>query len=148
MTNNKKIIAYFDGACWPNPGGRAAYGCFVRDGDKVLLEAGFPIGEGETMSCNVAEYAGVIQILKFLKEKRFTKRRIVIRGDSKLVFKQMSGKWKIKNGLYADDARKAKKLAADFTALRFEWIRRERNRTCDALADNVLSFMPGVVFTT
>ena len=132
------IEVFFDGACWPNPGGDAAYGVYVTDADKVLLREGVYLGVGEDMSCNVAEYSGLVHALEFLEQEEYTYRRITIRGDSKLVIKQMSGKWKVKTGLYVEAAIKAKRLAEGFPFISFEWIPREENELCDSLAENAL----------
>ncbi len=129
------LTVYFDGSCWPNPNGVAAAGVYVKDGSDILLQEGFYVGTGETMSCNVAEYSGLARGLDFLKQKGFTDRKIVVRGDSKMVIKQMSGKWKIKKGLYVEAAVKAMLLAEQFANISFEWIPRWQNEICDELAE-------------
>ncbi len=126
------IKAFFDGSCWPNPGGDASFGCYITDGDEVLLEQGCYLASGETMSNNVAEYAGLLFCLRFLKDR--STEPIEVYGDSRLVVKQMKGQWKIKKGLYAERARQAKYIAASFTDISFEWIPRDDNERCDALA--------------
>ena len=68
--------------------------------DNVLIEKGFYLGRGKAMSSNVAEYAALILALKYLKKHGYFDKSILVRGDSKLVIKQMSGKWKIKKGLW------------------------------------------------
>lgn len=133
-----RVVVCFDGACWPNPGGAAAGGVLIKVGSKVLLRKGFYVGQSKGMSCNVAEYKGVIRALQFLKRKGFADRKIVVRGDSQLVINQMSGKWKIKHGLYVEAATKAKSLAEKFTDLSFEWISRDENTVCDELAESAL----------
>ena len=132
------IIAYFDGGCWPNPGGEAAAGVFIEDGPDTLLKEGFYVGNDSAMSCNVAEYEGLIYVLQFLKDKGFTDKKILVRGDSKLVINQMAGRWKIKQGLYFDSAIQAKALVEGFTDISFEWIPRDENTICDELAEDVL----------
>ena len=128
------IMVNFDGGCWPNPCGHAACGVFIINEDDVLLEQGFYIGYGEDMSSNVAEYHGLIRALQFLKQKRFTDKKIIVYGDSKLVIMQMIGKWKIKEGLYVEVAIKARRLVEEFSDLSFEWIPREENELCDCLS--------------
>ena len=61
-------LAWFDGACGPiNPGGTATFGVVVRDGSgTVLLKEHGLVGRGSAMSNNVAEYAGVLHILRYL----------------------------------------------------------------------------------
>ncbi len=60
------ITVEFDGACWPNPKGRASAGVKIGNDKTVLLEKGFYIGRGRGMSSNVAEYCGLIEALKYL----------------------------------------------------------------------------------
>ncbi len=133
-----KLIAYFDGCCYPNPEGVATAGVFIKDGRKTLLKEGFQVGIDCVTSCNVAEYEGLIRALQFLKQKGFTDRKIIIRGDSNLVINQMSGKWRIRDGLYTGFAIKAKSLAKEFSDLIFEWVSRDKNTICDTLATEAL----------
>ncbi len=125
--------AFFDGGCWPNPNGDAFCAILVKDNDTVVLKEAYFLGSGEGMSCNTAEYEGLISVLAFLKDD-FLEREIIIYGDSDLVIKQMSGQWKIKAGHYVELAKKAKQLASQFSNLSFEWIPREKNTICDELA--------------
>ena len=97
------------------------------------------VGQGSTMSSNVAEYAGVLHILKYLATR--LPGRVTIHGDSKLVIKQLSGKWRIKKGLYLSTAIEAKQLLAYLRGLgwkiNFCWIPRGRNEECDALSKKI-----------
>ena len=131
-------LAWFDGACGPvNPGGTATYGVVIKakDGTVLLREHGY-LGQGSGMSNNVAEYAGVLHILKYLSSR--PSRPVTIHGDSNLVIKQLSGKWRIKKGLYLATAIDAKDLLAHLKGLgwqvRFCWIPRTQNEECDALS--------------
>lgn len=134
------ITASFDGSCVPiNPGGTAACGWIISglptagggvSGRKI-------IGSGEEMSCNVAEYSGVIEILLFLDQNNLHNEEIEICGDSSLVINQMSGVWKIKlssNKLYAKYALVALSLVKKFKKIKWKWIPREQNKQADALS--------------
>ncbi len=130
--------AWFDGACGPvNPGGTATYGIMVKDQDGTILvwEHGF-VGEGSTMSNNVAEYAGVLHILKYLSCR--PPGRGTIHGDANLVINQLTGKWRVRKGLYRSIAMEAKELLAHLEGLGWQinlcWIPRERNEECDKLS--------------
>ena len=94
------------------------------------------LGEGSTMSNNVAEYAGVLQVLKYLAPR--LPGRVTIHGDSKLVINQLNGKWRIRNGLYRSIAVEAKELLAYLKGLGWQitccWIPRTQNEECDALS--------------
>ena len=133
-----EYLAWFDGACEPvNPGGTASFGVVIKgeDGTVLLREHGV-VGKGSAMSNNVAEYAGVLHILKRLSSR--PPGRVAIHGDSNLVINQLNGKWRIRKGLYLAIAIETKELLADLRALGwqidFRWIPREQNNECDALS--------------
>ena len=133
-----EYLAWSDGGCGPvNPGGTATFGVVVRDGNSTVLlkEYGF-VGNGSTMSNNVAEYAGVLQVLKYLAPR--PPGRVTIHGDSNLVINQLNGRWRIRKGLYRSIAMEAKELLAYLKGLGWQlsfcWIPRVQNRECDALS--------------
>ena len=113
-------LAWFDGACGPvNPGGTATFGAVVRNGNgTVLLKEHGLVGNGSTMSNNVAEYAGVLQVLKYLAPR--PPGRVTIHGDSNLVINQLNGRWRIRKGLYLSIAMEAKELLAHLKGLGWE----------------------------
>jgi ribonuclease HI len=88
------------------------------------------------MSNNVAEYAGVLHILKYLSSR--PPGRVTIHGDSNLVINQLNGRWRIKKGLYLPIALETKGLLAYLRGLgwqiNFCWIPREQNEECDTLS--------------
>ena len=138
LMEDNEYNAWFDGACGPvNPGGTATYGVMIKEQDGTILvwEHGL-VGEGSAMSNNVAEYAGVLQILKYLSCR--PPGRITIHGDSKLVISQLIGKWRMRKGLYLSTAKEAKALLAHLHNCGWEtnlcWIPRAQNEECDALS--------------
>jgi ribonuclease HI len=135
---SNEYLAWFDGACGPvNPGGTATFGVVVKDknGTVLLKEHGF-VGKGRAMSNNLAEYAAVLHILRYLSSR--LPGRVTIYGDSDLVIKQLTGKWRIKKGLYRSTALEAKALLASLQGRGWKiglcWIPREQNEECDALS--------------
>lgn len=132
------VEGYFDGGCGPkNPGGHGTYGIVIRTvGGKTLLEESGYLGQGCEMSNNVAEYAGIIAIFRFLLKNKITQG--VIYGDSKLVVMQLNGKWRIRSGLYYKWAKEAIVLRRELPQLKIQWIPRERNREADYLARQAL----------
>jgi ribonuclease HI len=89
--DDKMITAYFDGLCYPkNPCGVAAYGYLIyRDGE--IIHRGFrAVGEGKGMTNNVAEYEGLKAAAMWLHDNGIEE-KILIKGDSQLVMKQMMG---------------------------------------------------------
>jgi ribonuclease HI len=134
----RKFVAYFDGACEPvNPGGTMGFGAVVLEHDRIVWEAAGisrpEDGEGQT-SNNLAEYTGLLTLLEYFLEDGFVDNEIEIRGDSKLVIEQMTGRWKIGQGVYVRAAQQAKELTAKFTRLRFRWIPRDENTYADELS--------------
>ena len=141
MIEDNEYNAWFDGACGPvNPGGNATFGVVVkaRDGTVLLREHGY-VGHGSCMSNNVAEYAGVLQILKYLATR--PPGRVTVHGDSNLVINQLKGKWRIRKGLYRSIAMEAKELLAHLKGLGWQitccWIPRAQNEECDALSKRI-----------
>ena len=120
-----------------NPGGTATFGVVIKDKDGAVLlrEHGY-FGKGNAMSNNVAEYAGVLHILKYLAPRPPGK--VTIHGDSNLVINQLQGKWRIRKGLYLAIAIETKELLAYLRGLGWQitccWIPRALNEECDALS--------------
>lgn len=134
MKEKKKFKLFFDGSCWPNPGGKAAYGWAVSDDGNFHEEGCGLIGAGSLMSNNVAEYQGLYQGLKFMKEAGFIGAPIHCYGDSKLVVEQMSGRWRVKGGLYVESFKLAYCMSKEFKMLTISWISREQNNLADYLS--------------
>jgi ribonuclease HI len=138
QSGEQGILAWFDGACEPlNPGGTASFGVIVKGEDgTVLLRDHRVVGKSKAMSNNLAEYAGVLHILKHLASRR--PGRVTIHGDSNLVINQLSGKWRVRKGLYLSIAVETKELLAHLRGLgwqiNFCWIPREQNEECDRLS--------------
>lgn len=121
---------YFDGACGPkNPGGKAGWGWVAYRNETIIEQAYGYVGEGPAMSNNVAEYSAILAALLWSKT---INEPIEFLGDSMLVISQMSGRWKIRRGLYEKYAREAWRLRR--SNHRFTWIPRERNSIADALS--------------
>jgi len=94
------FTSFIDGLCEPvNPGGVATYGLVVYDRNMVKVdeESKF-VGKGDGMSNNVAEYSGLVALLEYLIQNDI-ECNVSVKLDSKLVVEQMTGNWKVKNGL-------------------------------------------------
>lgn len=137
----QEILAWFDGACEPvNPGGTSSFGVIVKgENGTVLLRDHRVVGKGKAMSNNVAEYAGVLRILRYLSSR--PPGRVTIRGDSNLVINQLNGKWRVRKGLYLSIAIETKELLAHLRGLGWQinlcWIPREQNEECDTLSKKI-----------
>ncbi|WP_433386795.1 bifunctional RNase H/acid phosphatase [Micromonospora sp. KLBMP9576] len=133
------VVAEADGGSRGNPG-PAGYGAVVRDPDtgEVLAERSESIGVATN---NVAEYRGLIAALEAAAELGAAE--VDARMDSKLVVEQMCGRWQIKHPGLRPLAAQAAGLVSRFTAVRFHWIPRERNRHADALANAAMDAAAG-----
>ena len=136
------ILVYFDGACSPvNPGGRCGCGAVIYYNSKKIKEISeeyIPATSQET-SNNIAEYFALFKALAFLVKSNLQGKKIIVRGDSKLVIKQMQGLWRIKEGLYVETAVKTKFLGDKFTNIKYKWIPREHNYKADELSKKALN---------
>lgn len=135
-----KIICHFDGSCEPiNPGGRMGIGVSINiDGKKHDYSESF--SAAETNSNNVAEYSALSYILYYLEKENITEADVIIIGDSQMVIQQMAGKWKIKNGMYAESARQCREKLVELTdkypdlKISFKWVNRDENYYADNLS--------------
>lgn len=140
----RAVVIEADGGSRGNPG-PAGYGAVVRDPDtgEVLAERSAGIG---TATNNVAEYRGLIAGLEAAAELGAAE--VEARMDSKLVVEQMCGRWQIKHPGLRPLAAQAAGLVGRFTAVRFTWIPRERNKHADALANAAMDAAAGRAPTT
>jgi ribonuclease HI len=135
------VTLYFDGLCEPkNPGGIATYGF-------VIFKSGKKIMEGHGLACkpwspeatnNVAEYRGLLEGLKWLAANGFVE-EVEVRGDSQLVIKQMTGKYKVRAERIKPIYDEAKKISLIFKNLQFTWIPRQMNEAADLLSRQAYS---------
>lgn len=126
-------ILYFDGASRGNPG-PARFGavlCDATTGNRLAVTAGaLENGDGTN---NEAEYTALIRGLELAREHGV--RRLLVRGDSLLVVRQVNGEWRIKKDTLRALAQRARDLAVSFEQIRITWIPREENAEADALAN-------------
>ncbi len=127
------ITAYFDGLCYPkNPCGVAAYGYLIyRDGE--IIHRGFrAVGEGKGMTNNVAEYEGLKAAAMWLHDNGIEE-KILIKGDSQLVMKQMKGEWQVSSATSKKYVPEIKLLLQGMDVT-FQWVPREKNEEADKLS--------------
>lgn len=122
---------YFDGSAKGDKFGGA--GTVIYKDRKRIWQHSRTLVE-QPMSCNVAEYAGLINGLKWLKREGLENEEIEVQGDSKLVIMQMFSHWRIKKGAYLNNAIECRELLRDFSNIRGHWIPRERNEEADFLS--------------
>lgn len=127
---------YVDGASKGNPG-EASIGVVFRQDGRTVHEFCQAIGEATN---NTAEYMALIFALK--KAAEFKARRLSIYTDSELMFKQLTGKYKVRNEHLRPLFEQANTLAADFDNVEIQHVLREKNRDADRLANQALSSKP------
>ena len=131
------VRAWFDGACWPNPGGHGGYGALVKRHDQVIYSRAVYMGHGPHVSNNVAEYGGVIAVLRYLLQEGIE--WATVYGDSQMVIQQLTGKIKARRGLYLPYYQEARELMARLPDVRLVWISRGRNTEADRLSKDAVA---------
>ncbi len=127
------ITIYFDGLCYPkNPGGVAAYGYLVRRDGELIWQGFGAVGEGRGMTNNVAEYEGLMAAAQWLVDEGI-KEKIVIKGDSQLVIKQMKGEYRVNSATSKKYVPEIKRLLTGLD-ISFFWVPREENEEADRLS--------------
>ncbi len=131
------LTVYVDGLCQPqNPGGIATYGFAVYSNSRKLVAYAGVTGKGPSMSNNVAEYSALCEALRWLIDHSLQKEEVVVKSDSRLLVNQMSGRWKIRKGLYLNRFHEAQTLTRSFGDISFLWIPRGENTEADELTRN------------
>jgi ribonuclease HI len=152
IAKDTEIQAYFDGLCQPcNPGGIACFGFAIfAKGQRQYSEYGLasePFTDDATN--NLAEYSGLIKALEWLLENNYDNQKIIVRGDSQLVIKQLNSKWKVKTPTLIPLHQKAISLLSKFKDIKIEWIPRDINKEADKLTNRayqeVLENDPGLL---
>lgn len=124
------ITLQFDGGSRGNPG-PAGVGVVLSAQDGTpLVTLGRFIGRATN---NVAEYTGLITAME--QAKQLGARKIVIRGDSELIIKQMKGEYRVKNPDLKVLYDKAQTLIRQFDQAKIEHNYRESNELADKLAN-------------
>ena len=120
----------FDGGSRGNPG-PAGTGSVVRAKDgTTLVTLGRFIGRATN---NVAEYKALITAMQ--KAKELGAKRVVIRGDSELIVKQMRGEYRVKNPDLRTLYDEAQRLLRQFDSATIDHNYRHKNALADRLAN-------------
>ena len=128
----KSAVANIDGGSRGNPG-PAGYGVRIAtdDGSIVELKESLPVATN-----NVAEYNGLLAALRWAVEHGL--KTLLIRSDSELLVKQMTGEYRVKNPGLAPLYEGARALARKIGRVKFEHVRRELNKEADRLANEAM----------
>ena len=124
------ITLEFDGGSRGNPG-PAGVGIVLRAEDKTpIVTLGRFIGR---CTNNVAEYRALITGLE--EAKKFGAKKLIIRGDSELIIRQMTGQYRVKHPDLQPLHAKAQDLLHAFDSAKIEHNLRHKNTLADKLAN-------------
>ncbi|MGH7214013.1 MAG: ribonuclease HI family protein [Tepidisphaeraceae bacterium] len=127
---DETLTLQFDGGSRGNPG-PAGVGIVVRAADNTpLVTLGRFIGRATN---NVAEYRALICAME--EALKLGAKKVVIRGDSELIVKQMRGEYRVKNPELRQLYDAAQGLFAQFKAAKIEHNLRGHNTLADKLAN-------------
>ena len=126
----ERLTLQFDGGSRGNPGPAGTGSVVLAEDGTPLVTLGRYIGRATN---NVAEYRALITAIQ--EAEKLGAEHILIRGDSELVIKQMTGVYRVKNPdmqkLYVE----AKELLRGFASHSFEHNLRHHNSLADKLAN-------------
>jgi ribonuclease HI len=127
-----RLTVNVDGGARGNPG-PAAIGVVVRDGDRVLEEAGETIGEATN---NVAEYRALLRGIELARAHGASELELL--GDSELVVRQVEGRYKVKNAGMKPLYQQAMQALREVDSWSIRHVRREQNADADRLVNEAL----------
>jgi len=123
----------FDGGSRGNPG-ICGCGFVIYMNNNIIAEDYCVVSENNTN--NYAEYMALI--LGLIKANELGITNLLIKGDSKLVINQVTGKFKVKSDNLINLYIEAKKLLINFNYVAFEHIKRNLNKVADKLANKAM----------
>jgi probable phosphoglycerate mutase len=127
---NETLTLQFDGGSRGNPG-PAGIGVVISANDGTnLITLGRFIGRATN---NVAEYKALITVLQ--EAKKLGAKKILVRGDSELVIKQMKGLYRVKSPDMKPLYEEARGLIMQFEHATIEHNLRHKNELADKLAN-------------
>jgi len=128
-----KLTIFADGGSRGNPGPAASGAVVTDEGGTVVREIGTYLG---VTTNNVAEWTGLITGLQAALELGATE--VVVRMDSELVIKQLSGVYRVKHPNMIPLHAQAKALLRKFGRADIAHVPRKQNAAADAVVNAVL----------
>lgn len=123
---------YFDGGATPNPGlGGAGYR-LLDDRSIEVARCAIGIYPYHDVTNNQAEYIALIQGM--IKAQDEGMKRLVVKGDSEVIIKQMAGQYQCLSERLVPLNEYAKEFEGAFMSVRYEHIPRTQNTVADSLA--------------
>ena len=128
LFEDNAATAWIDGASSGNPG-PSGCGVIIKKDGQILGRWRKHLGKTTN---NVAEYMGLIVALE--KARELGLKALVVKTDSELLYRQMTGIYKVKTPHIKDLYEKVQELRKGFSYLRVYHIPREKNSEADKLA--------------
>jgi ribonuclease HI len=132
MTRPEAYTINIDGASRGNPG-PAAFAYVIRRPDGSTIRNAGCLGSATN---NIAEYTALLRALEHAVEIKVTD--AIVRSDSELLVKQMTGVYKVKNEELRELYQEAKELVRQIPHLSLEHVRRAENSEADKLCNEAL----------
>jgi ribonuclease HI len=126
-------VLYCDGASRGNPGPAAIGAVIYGPAGEPVLQVSQTIGEATN---NAAEYRALIAGLEGARDLGVGE--LLIRLDSQLLVRQVSGEYRVRSAGLKPLHRRVKALMARFAVVDIEHVPREKNVVADALANEAL----------
>lgn len=121
---------YFDGCSKGNPGLSGA-GAVIYKNEEEIWSNSYFVSDNATN--NVSEYFGLIRGLK--RAIKMNIHCLIVKGDSLLIIKQMTGKYKVKSESMIELYNIAKKMEEEFENISYEHVYRKYNKRADELSN-------------
>lgn len=121
---------YFDGCSKGNPGLSGAGSVIYKNGDEIWANSYF-VSDDSTN--NVAEYFGLIRGLKRAIKMKI--KNIIVKGDSQLIIKQMTGQYQVRSESMIELYNIAKELEMQFETISYLHVYRKYNKRADQLSN-------------
>ena len=121
---------YFDGCSKGNPGLSGAGAVIYKNGEEIWANSYFV---SDNATNNVSEYFGLIRGLK--RAIKMNIHCLIVKGDSLLIIKQMTGKYKVKSESMLELYNIAKKMEEEFENISYEHVYRKYNKRADELSN-------------
>lgn len=121
---------YFDGCSKGNPGLSGA-GAVIYENEEEIWANSYFVSDNATN--NVAEYFGLIRGLKRALKMNICS--LIVKGDSQLIIKQMTGKYQVKSESMIELYEIAKKLEENFETINYQHVYRKYNKRADQLSN-------------
>jgi ribonuclease HI len=133
MKSAQGLVIYIDGASRGNPGPAGIGVVILGPQGKTLAEESVYIGEATN---NVAEYRALLLALQ--EARRMRARRVRVLTDSELLYRQMEGRYRVRDPKLVALFNEAACLSEGIQDLTLQHIVRSQNQRADRLANQAV----------